>query len=147
MSRPAAGWVGSSWSAPSLSEKLCLRFSALVGSDEEVVVAVVGRCSKALTVGLGMVEWAEMTGEVEARGFGVAVEAEAVRGGAIGAVVSARAGVWGVYLQVTQVFAGDSAVPLYGFGSGLGNDHWRVEYCSARPSTNSDRTPWLQAGQ
>jgi len=41
----------------------------------------------------------------------VAGSAEAMRGGAIGAVVSARAGVWDMYLQVTQVFAGGSAVP------------------------------------
>jgi len=59
-----AGRVGSSWSVPSLSEKLCLRFSVLVGPEGEGVVASVAGCSKASAVGLGMAAWAEMTGDV-----------------------------------------------------------------------------------
>lgn len=65
MSRPVAWRVGSSWPAPSLSEKLCLRLSVLVSSEDVIAVAVVrGCCSEASAVELGMVAWVEMVEDV-----------------------------------------------------------------------------------
>lgn len=68
-------------SSPSLSERLCLRFPALVRSDGATVVGA-GGCSEAVLVGSGLDWWAEDVGEVEAWEFGRDGSA-----GAIGGVV------------------------------------------------------------
>ena len=74
-----------------MSEKLCLRFPYVVGWDGfEVVTA---GCWGGAVVSSGVVEWAEMTGEVEAGVFGMAGSAEAIRGEGIGVVSSARTNV------------------------------------------------------
>lgn len=136
-------------SASSLSEKLCLRFSARVRWDEVVVVVAVvavilrgvvlaaGCSSEGLAVESEVVEWAEITGEGEGGEFGVAGSAEAIRGGAIGVVSSARTTVGEGYGQMTQVFVGGSAVPLYAVVSGSGSYHEWMPVMVSRPSTMS----------
>lgn len=108
-------------SASSLSEKLCLRLAVAAGSgeeDEEVAVAVgallVVGCSAMVAAVWVVLEGAESIGAVETGEFGMAGWAEATGGGAIGVVSSARTKVGEVYLQMTQVFVGGSAVPEYG---------------------------------
>lgn len=70
--------------------------------------------SEVLAAGAEVVEGAEITGEGEAGEFGVAGRSEAIRGGGIGVVSSARTNAGAGYPQMTQVFVGGSAVPVNG---------------------------------
>jgi hypothetical protein len=85
---------GSSW-ASSLSEKLCLRFPAVVCSDDRIVVAGVWWA--------GRLEGAEITGEEEAGDVGVDGWSEAIGEGEFGAVSSARTNAGSGYPQMTRV--------------------------------------------
>lgn len=63
---------------------------------------VVASCSVALVEGSGLVRWAEVTGEGEDGGFGVAGRSEAIRGLGFGVVSSARTNAWAGYAQMTR---------------------------------------------
>lgn len=94
--------------SPSLSEALYLRFSLADCSTGIwfAVVAVAGcseaGCSKAVVVGSGVVIWAEIVGEVEAGGFGMAGWSEAIRGIRFGIVSSARTKAEAGYPQMVR---------------------------------------------
>ena len=113
--RPAVRRVAGPSSASSLSEMLCLRFPVAVRGDRCVEV-VVGSCAGALAaVALSsLVVWAESTGEGEAGGIGGAGRSEAIRGGGIGVVSSARTNAGRGYPQVTLGVDGGGAVPGIG---------------------------------
>lgn len=72
-------------------------------------------CSGALAADSELGGWAEIGGEVEVGVFGVSGRSEAIRGEGIGVFSSARTNVGAGYLQMTQVFAIGSAVPVNRF--------------------------------
>jgi hypothetical protein len=93
--------VRDSASASSLPEKLCLRFPAVVWSDDRIVVA--GVWLEVGAVGAGCREGAESTGEEEDGEVGVDGRSEAIGEGESGAVSSARTNAGSGYPQMTRV--------------------------------------------
>lgn len=118
---PRVPLVRGSSSASSLAEKLCLRFPAVVWSDDRIAAA--DAWSEARAAGAGWLEGAEMTGEEEAGDVGVDGWSEAAGEGGFGAISSARTNAGSGYPQMTRVWVGGSAVPGGVLAWGLGREH------------------------